>query len=90
MRPQKRIRKRVRDERNLPVDTTPMRELILARNDPGGTWTCIRWRQYFSHVRLMSSIPSRDTTAQAALYLRAFNRLVAEGRVVRERALALM
>jgi hypothetical protein len=38
----------------------------------------------------MSSIPSRDTTAQAALYLRAFTRLVAEGRVVRERVLAIM
>jgi hypothetical protein len=28
--------------------------------------------------------------AQAALYLRAFTRLVAEGRVVRERVLAMM
>ena len=35
-RRRQRGRKRVRDERNLPVDATPLRELIIARNDPGG------------------------------------------------------
>lgn len=50
----------------------------------------IRSSDRSAHPIYHPSIPFGARTAQAALYLRAFNRLAAEGRVVRERVLAMM
>ena len=85
-------KKRQRDgSARFEADATPLLDLIMARNDHGGR----QRRQWWGHCSTIDQLTlfgclKHITSGNVTLYMRAFNRLAGEGRLIRERVLDMM